>query len=165
MRFTLYKFGRKGEKSGWTYIEFSEEFIQNINPGVRKTFRVKGKIDAYEFSGLNLLPMGKGVFILPINQNVRRIIKKKENDTVEIEINLDLTSFELDNDFLEYLETEKNAFNFFNTLTRSHQNYFSKWISSAKSPITKANRISETVIALSKKQNYSEMIRSKKQAN
>ncbi|MBK6701910.1 MAG: DUF1905 domain-containing protein [Saprospiraceae bacterium] len=165
MRFTLYKFGRKGEKSGWTYIEFSEEFIQNINPGVRKTFRVKGKIDAYEFSGLNLLPMGKGVFILPINQNVRRIIKKKENDTVEIEINLDLTSFELDNDFLEYLETEKNALNFFNTLTRSHQNYFSKWISSAKSPITKANRISETVIALSKKQNYSEMIRSKKQAN
>ncbi len=165
MRFTLYKFGRKGEKSGWTYIEFSEEFIQNINPGVRRTFRVKGKIDAYEFSGLNLLPMGKGVFILPINQNVRRIIKKKENDTVEIEINLDLTSFELDNDFLEYLETEKNALNFFNTLTRSHQNYFSKWISSAKSPITKANRISETVIALSKKQNYSEMIRSKKQAN
>lgn len=78
MRFTLYKFGRKGEKSGWTYIEFSEEFIQNINPGVRKTFRVKGKIDAYEFNGLNLLPMGKGVFILPINQNVRRIIKKKE---------------------------------------------------------------------------------------
>ncbi len=165
MRFTLYKFGRKGEKSGWTYIEFSEEFIQNINPGVRRTFRVKGKIDAYEFSGLNLLPMGKGVFILPINQNVRRIIKKKEKDTVEIEINLDLTSFELDNDFLEYLETEKNALNFFNTLTRSHQNYFSKWISSAKSPITKANRISETVIALSKKQNYSEMIRSKKQAN
>ena len=165
MRFTLYKFGRKGEKTGWTYIEFSEEFIQNINPGVRKTFRVKGKIDAYEFSGLNSVPMGKGVFILPINQNVRRIIKKKENDTVEIEINLDLTSFELDNDFLEYLETEKNALNFFNTLTRSHQNYFSKWISSAKSPITKANRISETVIALSKKQNYSEMIRSKKQAN
>lgn len=165
MRFTLYKFGRKGEKSGWTYIEFSEEFIQNINPGVRKTFRVKGKIDAYEFNGLNLLPMGKGVFILPINQNVRRIIKKKENDTVEIEINLDLTSFELDKDFVEYLETEKNAFVFFNTLTRSHQNYFSKWISSAKSPITKANRISETISALSKKQNYSEMIRSKKQAN
>ena len=109
--------------------------------------------------------MGKGVFILPINQNVRRIIKKKEKDTVEIEINLDLTSFELDNDFSEYLDTEKNALNFFNTLTRSHQNYFSKWISSAKSPITKANRISETVIALSKKQNYSEMIRSKKQAN
>lgn len=165
MRFNLNKFEKQGEKTGWTYIEFSEEFIQKLNPGVRKTFRVKGKIDAYEFNGINLLPMGRGIFILPINQTVRRIIKKKENDTVEIEINLDLTSFELDKDFVEYLETEKNSFNFFNTLNRSHQNYFSKWISSAKSPITKANRISEAIIALSKKQNYSQMIRSKKQDN
>lgn len=165
MRFTLKKFGKQGEKTGWTYIEFSEVFIQSLNPGTRKTFRVKGKIDAYEFNGLNLLPMGSGIFIMPINQTVRRRIKKKESDTVEIEINLDLTSFELDKDFVEYLETEKIAFKFFNMLTRSHQNYFSKWISSAKSPITKANRISETIIALSKKQNYSEMIRSKKQAN
>lgn len=165
MRFTLKKFGKQGEKTGWTYIEFSQVFIQNLNPGIRKTFRVKGKIDTYEFNGLNLLPMGRGIFIMPINQTVRRRIKKKESDTVEIEINLDLTSFELDKDFVEYLETEKIAFKFFNTLIKSHQNYFSKWISSAKSPITKANRISETIIALSKKQNYSEMIRSKKQAN
>ena len=32
MRFTLKKFGKQGEKTGWTYIEFSQVFIQNLNP-------------------------------------------------------------------------------------------------------------------------------------
>ena len=71
------KFAEQGEKTGWTYIEISTEIAQQIYPNHKKSFRVKGKLDAYEFSGVSLLPMGKGAFIMALKAEVRKKIKKK----------------------------------------------------------------------------------------
>jgi uncharacterized protein YdeI (YjbR/CyaY-like superfamily) len=57
------------------------------------------------------------------------------------------------------LEDEPKALAFFQQLSRGHQNYFSKWIESAKTPQTKAARIVKTVRGLSMSLDYGEMIR------
>nr|MBP8244154.1 YdeI/OmpD-associated family protein [Chitinophagaceae bacterium] len=48
---------------------------------------------------------------------------------------------------------------FFESLTGSHQRYFSKWIDSAKTEPTRVKRITMAVNALAKKWGYGEMIR------
>ena len=72
----LQKFGSMGEKTGWTYIDIPEKIAQNIKPGFKKTFRVKGKIDEHCIKGLALTPMGDGNFILAVNASIRKVIEK-----------------------------------------------------------------------------------------
>lgn len=39
------RFQEKGEKTGWTYIEIRPDQAEILNPGIKKSFRVKGFID------------------------------------------------------------------------------------------------------------------------
>ena len=64
---TIHKFEKQGEKTGWTYIEIPADIAQQIKPGNKKSFRVKGKLDNYKIAGVSLLPMGGGSFIMAIN--------------------------------------------------------------------------------------------------
>ena len=41
---TIQKFGKQGEKTGWTYIVVPEKISKKLNPGVKKSYRVKGKL-------------------------------------------------------------------------------------------------------------------------
>jgi uncharacterized protein YdeI (YjbR/CyaY-like superfamily) len=50
-------------------------------------------------------------------------------------------------------------------LPPSHQSYYSKWIESAKTSVTKAKRIIASINGFSKKQGYSEMMRAYKSIN
>lgn len=86
---TLHKFDKKGEKTSWTFIDIGEDIISRIKPGHKKSFRIKGKIDDYTFKAVSLLPMGEGDFIMPVNGDVRKKIRKKEGDTVLMEISED----------------------------------------------------------------------------
>jgi len=156
---TLLKFKEKGEKTGWTYIEIPSKLAEQLNPGVKKSFRVKGKLDAYAFDALALLPMGEGNFILPLKTDIRRSIKKNAGATVQVQMALQPKGYELDKEFVECLKDEPKALEFFDTLTGSHRIYFSKWIGSAKTAETKAKRIALAVNALAKKWGYPEMIR------
>lgn len=156
------KFKKQGEKTGWTYINIPHAVAEKINPGVRKSFRIKGSLDQFVFEGFNILPMGEGNFILPLNNNIRKAIRKKQGDVLSVNIELDPTEYSLNADFQECLEIEPAAAVFFKTLTRSHQNYFSKWIESAKTSNTRQQRIAEAINALIQKQSYPEMIRSRK---
>ena len=70
----LQKFGRKGEKTGWTYIDIPKKIADKIKPGGKKSFRVKGKIDDLPIKATALTPMGEGNFILAINAQIRKII-------------------------------------------------------------------------------------------
>jgi hypothetical protein len=53
------KFDDKGEKTGWSYIEVPAELAQQLMPGNKKAFRVKGKLDDYTYEGISLVPMGE----------------------------------------------------------------------------------------------------------
>jgi len=70
------KFGDKGEKTGWTYILIPSEVAKKIKPGIKKSFRVKGLLDKFKIKGFSLLPMGEGDFIMPLNGEIRKGIKK-----------------------------------------------------------------------------------------
>ncbi|HEY0262586.1 MAG TPA: DUF1905 domain-containing protein, partial [Chitinophagales bacterium] len=68
---TLKKFAEQGEKTGWTFIDVPAEIAQQIKPDTKKSYRVKGKLDAVEVSGLALVPMGGGDFIIALNATLR----------------------------------------------------------------------------------------------
>lgn len=157
---TLKQFVEQGEKTGWTYIEIPVDIAQELKPGNKKSFRVKGKLDNYKIAGVSLMPMGGGAFIMAVNAGMRRGIGKKKGAMVVVNIAEDKKEFQFNKDFMECMADEPAAVEFFKTLPGSHQRYFSKWIDSAKTVETKAKRIAWAVTALSKKQGYGEMLRS-----
>ncbi len=159
---TLKKFGQQGEKTGWTYFEVPADLAAKLKPGNKKSFRVKGKLDKFSIAGVALLPMGGGIFIMAVNAAMRKGIAKKEGAMIKVQLEADNKAYEIAKDFLECLEDEPTALKFFRTLIVSHQNYFSKWIESAKTEITRTKRIAMAVNALSKKMGYPEMIRAAK---
>ena len=80
---TIRQFDKQGEKTGWTYIEVPSDIAEKLMPGNRKGFRVKGKLDNFSIKGIALLPMGGGNFILTLNADLRRGIRKKERRNAE----------------------------------------------------------------------------------
>ena len=157
------QFGKQGEKTGWTYIDVPEKIAQQLKPGIKKTFRIKGKLDDYTFRGIALIPMGGGDFIMALNAGIRKGIGKQKGAKV-------IACIEADDDFviqpqpefLECLADEPRAVAFFHSLAKSHQTYFVKWIDSAKTEGTKVKRIAQSVSALARKMGYGEMIRALK---
>ena len=125
-------------------------------------FRVKGLLDDFPIAQVALIPMGEGLFILPLNAGIRKGIRKKEGAMLFVKLEEDKSPILLDSDFTMCLEDDELANAFFKTLTKSHQQYFSKWIAGAKTEETKAKRIAMAVIALSKQMGYPEMIRANK---
>lgn len=158
----ILKFDKQGEKTGWTYISIPEAIAQQIKPGNKKSFRVKGKLDNYKISQVALLPMGGGDFIMPLNADIRKGIGKRKGAVLKVQLEEDKATYQMNEAFMECLEDEPSAMAFFKTFPLSHQRYFSKWIDAAKTEETVTRRIAHAVTALSRKMNYSEMIRSLK---
>jgi hypothetical protein len=160
------KFDRQGEKTGWTYIEVPADLAQELKRGNRKEFKVKGKLDSHPINRVSLLPMGGGIFIMPVNAAMRKAIGKRHGAMVKVQLTEDKSEFVFDKDFMDCLNDEPGSSDFFKTLSGSHQRYFSKWIESAKTEQTKTKRIAQAVNALSKKMGYPEMLRAlKKERN
>lgn len=161
----LRKFESKGEKTGWTFISLNKTNANKLNQGVKKTYRVKGFIDFVAINAKAIMPMGDGSFIMPIKADLRKQLNKKEGDKVEVALeidgNVDLSS----SDLLICLKDDIVAERFFFSLTLSHQNYFSNYINSAKTIITKEKRIVECIEALAKGKKFDEMLRERKQKN
>ncbi|MBX9785041.1 MAG: YdeI/OmpD-associated family protein [Chitinophagaceae bacterium] len=162
IRFTtaILKFKEQGEKTGWSSILIPAKIAQQLNPGVKKSFRVKGKFDKYTFDGMSLLPMGDGDFIIPLKADVHKATGKKAGGQLDVQLAFQPNAYQLDHEFMDCLNDEPRALEFFNSLTGSHRNYFSKWIESAKTSETKAKRIALAVNALANKWDYGQMIRS-----
>ena len=158
----LKKFGKLGEKTGWTYIEVSAAQGQKLKPGSKVGFRVKGMLDALRIKQVALVPMGKGNFILPFNARMRKGTGKQEGDTVVVHLELDERALAPSADFMKCLRDDDRAMAHFKTLAGSHQRYFSKWIEEAKTIQTKTRRITMAVIALGTGQGFPEMIRANK---
>lgn len=156
---TIEKFGKKGEKTGWTYITIPDKIAQKIHPGNKKSFRVKGQLDHFAIKGVSLLPMGDGDFIIPVNAIMRKGIKKTKGEKLIVQIELDHDEPKVSTDLMDCLKEEKTAMVYFNSLPKSHQNYFSKWIESAKTDATKAKRIAQSINGLKMKMGYPEMLR------
>jgi hypothetical protein len=157
---TILQFADQGEKTGWTYIVIPAAIAGELNPGSRKTFRVKGKLDEFVFQQIALLPMRNGDFIMALNAVIRKGIGKRKGAKLNVQLTLDKKPLTISKELMDCLEDEPKALEFFNSLAPSHRGYFSKWVESAKTDQTKAKRIAQSVNALAKQFGYSQMIRS-----
>jgi hypothetical protein len=159
---TIEKFGKLGEKTGWTYILIPAALAQELNPGNKKSFRVKGKLDDWVFKQLALIPMGEGDFILALNAEIRKQIKKNKGARLSVQMAIDKSDVELSPNLMECLEDDPLAKAYFNKIPGSHQKYYSRWIESAKTDETKAKRIALALKALGRQMDYGSMIREDK---
>ena len=159
---TLLKFAEQGEKTGWTYITVPAEIAQKLKPGNKKSFRVKGKLDKWPFARVALLPMGEGDFIIPINAEMRKGTGKRKGAQLLVQLEVDESPLPQSAEFIECLADEPKALEFFRQIPKSHQNYFNKWIESAKTEPTKAKRIAQAVNALAQGLHFGLMLRALK---
>ncbi|WP_018344043.1 YdeI/OmpD-associated family protein [Cytophaga aurantiaca] len=156
------KFEKNGEKTGWSFIYIPIDISEAMQPSNRKGFRVKGTLDKFPIEGIALLPMGDGEFIMPINASMRKGTHKAMGGTLTVRIEFDPKEYELNSDFVLCLEDDPTAYEYYKSLTKSHQNYFSKWIDAAKTEVTKSKRITQSIQALGMGLGYSEMMRMNK---
>jgi hypothetical protein len=156
----ILQFADQGEKTGWTYIEIPADLAQQMKPGNKKSFRVKGMLDGFAVKGMALMPMGEGNFIMALKAEVRKGIHKHAGAVLQVRLEEDKDfKVEMPDDLKECFDFEPEAYEFFNTLARSHRWYFIKWIADAKTDETRAKRIVNTVNAMLKKWSYNVMIR------
>jgi hypothetical protein len=161
----ILQFGEQGEKTGWTYIEIPADVAQQMKPGNKRSFRVRGKLDELPVAGMALMPMGEGNFIMALKREICKGLRKHRGAMLHVRLEPDDDfKFEIPADLLECFEFDPEAGEFFNSLAESHRGYFIKWIDSAKTDVTRANRIAATINAMLRKMNYGMMLREQKKA-
>ncbi|HWB94538.1 MAG TPA: YdeI/OmpD-associated family protein [Puia sp.] len=160
---TILQFKEMGEKTGWSYIKVPAAQARQLKPDNKKSFRVKGRLDAHPISGMALIPMGGGDFILALKAEVRKAIRKEKGASLQVELEVDAKQITPPKDLLECLADEPRALEYFKSLPPSHQNYFGNWIKSAKTEGTRTRRIARVVDAMLKHQDYAGMIRAQRE--
>ena len=161
----LEKFDSKGEKTGWTFISIPVKVTEKLKPGFKKSFRVKGLLDQTPIQSVALIPMGDGKYIMAVNATMRKAIRKNKGAAIAVLLQLDAANIPLSATFLECLQDDPAAIKNFNKLPRSHQQYYSKWIESAKTDVTKIKRIAMAVNGLARDMDYVAMLREQKSNN
>jgi len=159
----ILQFAEQGEKTGWSYIEIPADIAQQLKPNNKKSFRVRGMLDGFAVNGMALMPMGKGNFIMALKAEVRKGIHKKAGAMLQVRLEEDLDyKVEVPDDLKECFDFEPEAWIFFNSLPKSHRDYFIKWIEGAKTNETRNKRIVNTVNAMLRKWPYNVMMREMK---
>lgn len=159
---TIQQFAEQGEKTGWTYVAVPADLAEQLQPGSKKSFRVKGKLDEYAIKAVALIPMGGGAYILPLNAVMRKALRKKKGAMLQLCLSVDNQSLAVPPALLDCLADEPEARDFFSQLKPSHRNYFIKWIGGVSSEAAVAKRIAQVVTAMLRKQDFVTMIRSQK---
>lgn len=165
VRFTtiILKFADQGEKTGWTYIDIPFDIADQLLPGNKKSFRVRGMLDALPVSGLATMPMGDGNFILALKADIRKGIRKGEGAMLNVSLEHDPDyKVDIPADLQECFDAEPEALDFYNSLPKSHRDYFIKWITEAKTEATRVKRIVQTVNALANGMGFNQMLRALK---
>lgn len=157
---SILQFDEQGEKTGWRYIEIPADLAQQLKPGNKKSFRVKGMLDNFAINGVALMPMGGGNFIMALKADIRKGIRKDAGAMLHVKLELhEDFKVEIPTDLQECFEFDPEAETQFMTLPISHRDYFINWINSAKTNETRAKRIVNTVNAMLRKWDYGTMIR------
>lgn len=143
--YRLEKFQGKG---GWTYVALPE-----VQPDKKSYFnwvKVNGRIDDYELTNFQLMPMGNGRLFLAVKAEIRKTIGKQEGDWVHITLYPVLPPIDTRRDLLLCLEDEPRALQTFLSYTPEEQNAYIDWIDSAKIDQTKVDRMAKTIERLLK---------------
>lgn len=148
-----------GEKYSWTYVIIPAEVAQQINPGVKTIYRVKGRIGAHTCRQVALLPCGKGDYMLLLNATMRKEIGSGVGEPVQLLLEIDREEEPLSAELLETLSYDTAAENFFLSLSKSQQRYYSNWVGSAKTFETKSKRLAMTIEGCARGMDFGKMMR------
>lgn len=161
----ILKFADMGEKTGWTYIRIPAALAQQLLPGNKKSFRVKGRLDDHSIQKMALIPMGEGDFIMALNAGIRKAIRKQQGADMRVELEVDKAVIQPPKALLDCLADEPAALTYFKSLPKSHQNYFGNWIRAAKLENTRTRRITCVVTAMVRHLTFSDMLRARSDDN
>lgn len=158
------QYGENGDKTRWTFVIVPLDVVQQILPGNKRSVRVRGWLDEYPVAGMSLMPVGEGDFILALKAGIRKAIRKESGAMLRLRLEHDKDfKVEMPADLQECFEFEQpEAFDYFDSLSKSHQGYFIKWIADAKTEETRANRIAKTINAAARRMDYGAMLKEQK---
>lgn len=139
-----YQLERFSGKGGWTYISLPE--IPKDKEAAFGTVKVRGMIDGYELSDVNLMSFS-GVLIMAVRAEIRKAIGKEEGDYVHVKLYKDTGIFQIPDDFKQRL-TDEGVFDIFKSYKKWEQRMCIKWIFSAKREETVKERITKTIFKL-----------------
>ena len=159
LKTVIKKFASKGEKTGWSYVEVNSTQANKIKKDYKRSYKVKGKLDLIEVENLAMIPMGGGAFIIPLKADMRKKLGKEKGDAIVMQLEEDTKKYQLDKELLICLKEEPVAYTNFKALPMSHQNYYSKWVESAKTDSTKAKRIGLTINGMLNKWTFAEILK------
>ena len=155
----ILQFQEMGDKTGWSYIKIAAKLAEELKPGNKQSFRVKGKLDDLAISGMALLPMGEGDFIMALKAAIRKSLRKQKGDTLEVQLEVDGKVILPPKDLMDCLADEPQALEHFKSLPKSHQNWYGNWVKTAKMEATRTRRITQIVDAMMKKLSFGDMLR------
>jgi uncharacterized protein YdeI (YjbR/CyaY-like superfamily) len=112
-----------------------------------------------KFERLATYPIGDGQFIIALNAELRKKLGKKEGAMLSVKFALDKGEALKSQELLDCLAQEPEAEKQFQSLLLSHQNYFHRYVYTAKGADTRAGRIVNVIHAMYKKMDFGEMIR------
>ncbi len=127
-------------------------------------FRTKGQVKiivtfdgVVEYRG-SLANMGQGCHVLGLTKEIRKKINKTFGDTVNIELIRDTQerTVTIPNDAQALLDTNRDAKEFFDTLSYTNRKEYIVWIESAKKVETRSKRLAEFVVKLKGKKKVTE---------
>lgn len=159
----ILQFAAQGEKTGWSYIDIPADIARELKRDNKRSFRVRGMLDGLAVSGLALMPMGGGNFIMALKAEIRKGIRKNAGAMLHVKLEEDIDyKVEVPDDLKECFDFDPESWGYFNSLAKSHRDYFIKWIDGAKTVETRNKRIVNTVNAMLKKWTYNVMLREMK---
>ena len=154
------KFESNGEKTGWSYIFIPSAVAEQIKSGERRCIRVKGCIDEVAISGVGLMPMGHGDFIMALNKPIRKLLRKEAGAKVVLKLLFDSDfKIEMPDDLEICLSDEDELLARFLAIPKSHQNYFINWLNTAKTEVTRTKRLVMIINAMFNNMDFGAMIR------
>ena len=157
------RFDDMGEKTGWSYVFVPAILSEQLNPGCKKSYRVRGMLDTTPIAGMALMPMGEGDFILALKTNLRKTLRKEAGAVLQLQLDID-TDFKIEMPEIlhDCLQDEPHLMDNFLKMPKSHQNYYINWLNQAKTEVTQTKRLLMIVKAMEEKQQFGEMIRAAK---
>ncbi len=157
------RFEEMGEKTGWSYVFIPAALANQLNPGCKKSYRVKGTLDNVPVEGLSLTPMGEGDFILALKQTLRKQLKKEAGALLSVTLNLhgDFKN-EMPAEMELCLMEDPACMQQFLSMPGSYQNYYINWYKSAKTEPTKVKRLTMILDAMTRGLDFGQMIREHK---
>jgi hypothetical protein len=157
------RFGTMGEKTGWSYIFLPAALASELNPNCKVSYRVKGSIDTTPISGIGIVPMGGGDFILALKAELRKQLNKEAGAEVFVQLELDPTfKIEMPVELELCLQEDERCKDNFLKLPKSHQNYYINWYNAAKTEPTRLKRLIAIYKAMEDQLTFPEMMRANK---